>query len=148
MIAQNNEMPKRYVGTKTLKAWPRTKAEYCVYRGWNVPENEDPAENGYMVEYEDGGKPNLDNHKGYVSWSPADVFEAAYKEIPSDWRARVVLEKTELQKKLVALQAFFETSQYADLSQNAKVLLRVQEQHMRGYLETMETRLKLAASET
>ena len=56
-----------------------TKEEYCDYRGWEVPENEDPSESGYFVEYMDGGKPNHSDHVGYVSWSPKDVFEQAYK---------------------------------------------------------------------
>lgn len=137
-------MPKRYVGTKTLKAWPRTKAEYVLYRGWNMPVNEDPTEAGYMVEYEDGGKPNMDNHEGYVSWSPADVFEAAYKEVPTDWRARVALEKEELEQKLMALKAFFHTSQYADLPQNAKDLLQTQASYMHGYVTVVADRLALA----
>lgn len=73
--------PKRYSGTKTLKAWPRTLGEYNTYRGWFIPADEDPATPGYMVEYEDGGGPNMTGHDGYVSWSPADVFEKTYVEI-------------------------------------------------------------------
>ena len=68
-----------YIGTKTVLAHLMTKEEYCDYREWKVPENEDPAEQGYFVEYMDGGKPNHPNHVGYVSWSPKDVFEQAYK---------------------------------------------------------------------
>lgn len=71
---------KFYCGTKSLWAKPMTKKEYCDYRGWNVPENEDPNEEGYLVEYLDGGKPNTTRHAGYISWSPKDVFERAYKE--------------------------------------------------------------------
>ena len=68
-----------YIGTKAVLAHLMTKEEYCDYREWKVPENEDPAEQGYFVEYMDGGKPNHPNHVGYVSWSPKDVFEQAYK---------------------------------------------------------------------
>ncbi|MFP3675023.1 DUF2829 domain-containing protein, partial [Bacillus sp. SIMBA_031] len=39
----------------------------------------DPNEPGYLVEYLDGGKPNIEGHQGYVSWSPADVFERSYQ---------------------------------------------------------------------
>lgn len=68
-----------HIGTKAVLAHLMTKEEYCDYREWKVPENEDPAEQGYFVEYMDGGKPNHPNHVGYVSWSPKDVFEQAYK---------------------------------------------------------------------
>lgn len=68
-----------YIGTKAVLAHIMTKEEYCDYRDWKVPENEDPSEEGYFVEYMDGGKPNHPNHVGYVSWSPKDVFEQAYQ---------------------------------------------------------------------
>ena len=72
---------KKYVGTKKLKAIPMNKEEYCQYRQWEVPLNENPKEEGYLVEYLDGGKPNDERHLGYISWSPKDVFEKAYKLI-------------------------------------------------------------------
>ena len=72
---------KTYVGTKELKAIPMNKEEYCQYRQWEVPSNENPKEEGYLVEYLDGGKPNDERHLGYISWSPKDVFEKAYKLI-------------------------------------------------------------------
>lgn len=72
---------KRYVGTKYLQAAPMTRCEYNEYRGWAMPENEDAAEPGYLVEYEEGGKGNDSRHAGYISWSPADVFNRTYKEV-------------------------------------------------------------------
>ena len=72
---------KKYVGTKELKAIPMNKEEYCQYRQLEVPLNENPKEEGYLVEYLDGGKPNDERHLGYISWSPKDVFEKAYKLI-------------------------------------------------------------------
>jgi hypothetical protein len=67
-----------YQGTKQLKAWPMVRGEYNDYRGWKVPEGENPDDAGYLVEYLDGGKPNDPRHSGYISWSPADVFERTY----------------------------------------------------------------------
>ena len=74
------ENMKKYVGTKELKAIPMNKEEYCQYRQWEVSSNENPKEEGYLVEYLDGGKPNDERHLGYISWSPKDVFEKSYKE--------------------------------------------------------------------
>lgn len=68
-----------YVGTKSVLAATMTRGEYNDYRGWQIPENEDPSEQGYLVEYVDGGKPNDERHAGYISWSPRDVFERSYK---------------------------------------------------------------------
>jgi hypothetical protein len=68
-----------FIGTKLLKAVPMTRGDYNVERGWQVPENEDPADEGYLVMYLDGGKPNHPNFEGYISWSPKDVFERSYQ---------------------------------------------------------------------
>ena len=44
-----------FVGTKSVLATPMTRGEYNEYRGWQIPENEDPNEQGYLIEYVDGG---------------------------------------------------------------------------------------------
>lgn len=67
-----------YRGTKELKAWPMGRGDYVAYRGWGLPDGENPGDAGYLVEYIDGGKPNDERHSGYISWSPADVFEKTY----------------------------------------------------------------------
>lgn len=71
---------KNYIGIKRIKAKPMNRLEYNEYRGWELPADEDGADEGMLVEYLDGGKSNHPNHEGYISWSPKDVFERAYKE--------------------------------------------------------------------
>lgn len=56
---------KTYIGTKLIQAKPQARAF-----NKNTGEN-GVIEDGYMVMYEDG----------YISWSPKDVFEKAYREI-------------------------------------------------------------------
>ena len=68
-----------YIGTKIIKAEPMNKAAYNVYRGWAMPPNEDPEAEGCLVEYQDGGKANDSRHEGYISWSPKDAFDKAYR---------------------------------------------------------------------
>lgn len=69
----------RYIGTKLIDARAMTRAVYNDYRGWELPEDEDGNDPGYLVEYLDGGQSNHPDHKGYISWSPAEVFEKAYR---------------------------------------------------------------------
>ena len=69
-----------YIGTKSVLATPMTRSEYCEYRGWKPPENEDPNEPVYLVEYTDGGKPNDERHAGYITMSPKEVFDNAYRQ--------------------------------------------------------------------
>lgn len=69
---------KEYIGTKIVQAYPAYR--YTMLSGCYVyaPHDEDnpqmlgatACEDGYQVIYQDG----------YESWSPKDVFEAAYRE--------------------------------------------------------------------
>lgn len=67
-----------YLGTKVVYAAPMTRQAYNDLRGWQLPSDEDGTDEGYLVQYADGGKTNLEGFNGYVSWSPKDVFEDAY----------------------------------------------------------------------
>lgn len=71
----------RYYGTKSLNAKPMTRGEYNILRGWKLPDDENGSDEGYLVEYLDGGSYNVDGFQGYISWSPKDVFEKSYMPI-------------------------------------------------------------------
>lgn len=70
---------KTYIGTKIINSEPMTLKAYYDYRGWKFPSDENGNDAGFLVEYLDGGQANMKGHAGYVSWSPADVFERAYR---------------------------------------------------------------------
>lgn len=57
-----------------------TRASYNALRGWTLPADENGGDDGYLVEYTDGGKPNHEDFAGYVSWSPKEQFDNAYRE--------------------------------------------------------------------
>ena len=75
-------MNQQFIGTKMINAVPMTRAEYNDFRGWQLPEDENGEDAGYLVEYLDGGKPNTSQYTGYVSWSPKEQFDKAYR--PTD----------------------------------------------------------------
>lgn len=62
---------KKYIGCKLLGAEPMTRGDYNIFRGWQIPENENTEDEGYLVKYPDG----------YVSWSPKDIFEKTYLQV-------------------------------------------------------------------
>ena len=70
---------KTYIGTKFIRAVPITRAQYNDFRGWPLQANENGDDDGYLVEYQDGGRRNTEEYEGYVSWSPSDVFEKSYR---------------------------------------------------------------------
>lgn len=71
----------QHIGVKLINAMSMTREEYNEFRGWSVPADENPGDPGYLVEYIDGGQANTEQFAGYVSWSPKDVFERAYRPI-------------------------------------------------------------------
>lgn len=70
-----------FIGTKIIKARPMNRADYNTYRGWQLPADENGEDAGMLVEYLDGGKANHPDHEGYISWSPIDVFNRAYRPV-------------------------------------------------------------------
>ena len=131
-----------FIGTKSVLATTMSRGEYNEYRGWTIPENEDPAEQGYLVEYVDGGKPNDERHKGYISWSPRDVFEKSYhqSQTPQD---RVRLEQIELTQKLDALENLLDKGQPAFIDDEQWKLLNKQAEIMDQYSDVLATRIAL-----
>lgn len=71
---------KTFIGSKLILAMAMNRAEYNRYRGWKLPADEDGSDEGFLVEYLDGGESNHAGHNGYLSWSPKAVFENAYRE--------------------------------------------------------------------
>ena len=60
---------EQYVGTKIVQAETMSWGEYNAAHGWPVSNNEAKSAEGYEVRYQDG----------YVSWSPKEAFEEAYR---------------------------------------------------------------------
>lgn len=70
-----------YIGTKIIKARQMRRDTYNDYRGWELPADEDGSDDGYLVEYIDASEQNNPDHVGYISWSPCEVFDNAYKNV-------------------------------------------------------------------
>jgi len=70
-----------FIGTKLVAAEPMKRGPYNTLRGWDLPFDENGEDDGYLVEYMDGGPANVPGYAGYVSWSPKDVFERAYRVV-------------------------------------------------------------------
>lgn len=70
----------QYIGIKLINGFPMNRLAYNVFRGWQLPDDENGADEGFLVEYLNG-KPNTEQYEGYVSWSPKAVFEKAYRPV-------------------------------------------------------------------
>lgn len=134
---------KKYIGTKEINAIPMNRQEYNDFRGWKLPDDEDGADEGYLVEYVDGGKANTPQYNGYVSWSPKDVFERAYKSIetPLD---RMYIEHNELLDKLNRLTIFLGREDKKKVAGEFQCeLMELQRVHMKNYLFVLRSRIEM-----
>jgi len=68
-----------HMGAMSVLATQMTRGDYCKYRGWDIPKDEDPDEPVYLIEHTGGGRPNDDRHLGHITMSPKDVFESTYR---------------------------------------------------------------------
>lgn len=102
-------MTQEYIGTKQITGWPALK----------------DGLDGYSVKYADG----------YTSWSPKDVFEAAYigighvKHLPPHVQ-RVIGEKAQNDDRLSKLTAFMKTQAFLDLPAKSRQLMTAQAESM------------------
>lgn len=60
-----------------VKATPMTRLEYNEYRNWQLPGNENPSDEGFLVETA-SDQPNDDRHEGYINWLPKKQFDSLY----------------------------------------------------------------------
>lgn len=137
---------KTYVGQKVIHAKPMSRGEYNDYRGWDIPADENPSDQGYLVEYADSD--------AYRSWSPKAVFEAAYQQIDvfgdgskipaseqETWESRLIKEKDELQDRLHKLRLFQEGPLFESLPDRDQRLMSEQGNVMSSYLNILVSRL-------
>lgn len=132
----NKEM-KQYTGTKTVKAMPMTMGEAYerkLLKNGVRPSECETDKAGYLVEYEDG----------YQSWSPADVFEKAYK--PSETRLdRLRIECDELRVRSKELDTYLNEGYEkaaAEIGRSLTMLLVLQSSYLHNYLDVLEAELE------
>ena len=57
---------------KQVHAEPMKRGDYNTFRGWTIPADENPEDEGYKVIY------GLGTPDEYVSWSPKKQFDDGY----------------------------------------------------------------------
>lgn len=116
-------MTQHYVGTKQIMGWEQDSAD---------------GRPGYTVKYADG----------YTSWSPKDVFEAAYLPIgyvghlPPHVQ-RVVAEKAQNDDRVTKLDAFLASERAVNLTGKENELMTTQLGAMRELSAILGERLAL-----
>lgn len=64
---------KLYINCRFVEAKPITRGDYNEIKGWSLPENENPNDEGYFV-----------TANGHSSWMPKEIFESSVLELPDE----------------------------------------------------------------
>lgn len=128
---------KKYIETKHVEAEPMTLVEANkkgLLQAEQIPNEVLKVNNhpGYRVRYEDG----------HELWYPAKVFEKKYK-IADSFLDRLIIERDELDDKVVKLKKFLENEVFASLSITQQNLLNEQYEIMCAYLTILNDRITL-----
>ena len=94
---------KQYIGTKIIMAEPAYRVDGKVFVKANIVPCGYKIEDGYKVVYSDG----------YESWSPKDVFEAAYR-VTDGMSFGLAIEAAKMGKK-IARAGWNGKNQYVEL---------------------------------
>lgn len=125
---------KKYIGTKKIEAEPMTLGEFIKISGRdpyaNCADIHADDEPGYIVKYADG----------YVSWSPKEAFENAYRVCNTDldW---LKIELQEVRERLIKLSEFMYSEKITSLSGADVCRLRNQKSAMENYLNILLLRI-------
>ena len=130
---------KQYIGTKEVKATPMNRGDYNALRGWQVPENENPADDGYLVVYPNG-ESNVDGFNGYVSWLPKKQFEEAY-QVADTFKDRLTIEYAQLEERLGKMRVFIQSERFQNLDEEYRNLFVEQGKAMATYLSILNIRI-------
>lgn len=126
---------KKYIGTKTIKAMPlaKSEAEKSLNRKLTGATG---GEEGYLVEYQDG----------YMSWSPKETFEEAYK-IADTYFDRMRIEYADLKERILKLHAFLMSEEFRELNKDKQEKLENQYSAMSAYIGFLGQRIDDAKME-
>ena len=128
---------KKYIGTKQIEAEPMTMGEAykrSLLQTGRVPNSAEAGKQGYYVKYDNG----------YESWSPADVFENAYK-VADTFIDRLYIERDELVLRTHKAEGFYLSPKCDELlTDMEKQALSTQIDLMRNYISVLNARIDYA----
>lgn len=140
---------KKYIGVKQVEAKPMTRGEYNDYRGWTVPADENPADEGYLVKHSDN----------YVSWIAKDEFEKTYNVVgvrslndsallmvSTDYKDRFIAEYIQLETRIKGLETMlsnWDKELLTFIPSCPRSIYNLQLEYMKKYLAVLEARAKI-----
>lgn len=59
------------ISTRLMKSEKMTRGEYNYFRGWSIPANENPNDDGYILQ----------DNTGHISWIPEEQYERNFLKV-------------------------------------------------------------------
>ena len=126
---------KKYIGTKTIMAMPMAKTEAEIALSRSLADAKG-GEDGYIVAYPDG----------YMSWSPKETFEEAYK-IADTYLDRMRIEYEDVKERILKLHEFMMSDEFRELNKDKQEKLEDQCSAMTDYIVILGQRIDEAKME-
>ena len=111
---------------------PMTRLEYNQFRGWTLPEGEDPNDLGYFM-----------NFGFHTAWWPADVVDKAFMALPPApaHQQRVLGEHRQLLDRQEKLTMFITSPSFSSLVPAEQIRLSKQFHLQKQLLEVLGLRI-------
>jgi hypothetical protein len=142
-ILHQAEPVKTALGQKVVHFVPMNRLDYTILRGWSLPLDENGEDEGYLVQYVDGGINNVAGFDGYISWSPRDVFEKSYSLVATP---KVQTHVTRMQSELATLGGNITKLRMFTEGDVFKSLIQEERNDMLNQLSAMQTYYNSLAS--
>lgn len=128
---------------KQVNATPLTRGLYNAARGWGVPKDENPNDEGYLVVY------NIGTADEYVSWSPKHIFDAGYSEqVTLTHFDRMLIEASDLDAKVASLDKFIKDNPiFGTLDDAEQLRMTRQLSAMAHYASVLDERIRVLKGE-
>ena len=111
---------------------PMTRLEYNQFRGWVLPEGEDPNDPGYLMDF-----------GFHTAWGPADVVDKAFVMLPPapSYQQRVHGEHKQLLDRQEKLTVFITSPAFSSLVPAEQIRLSKQFHLQKQLLEVLSQRI-------
>lgn len=140
---------RQYINVEQVEAKKMTRGDYNNYRGWTVPKDENPADEGYLVKHSDN----------YVSWIAKDDFEKTYNVVgvrslndsallmvSTDYKDRFIAEYIQLETRIKGLETMlsnWDKELLTFIPSCPRSIYNLQLEYMKKYLAVLEARAKI-----
>lgn len=126
-------MKQLMMNSGVVTGTPMTRGEYCIFRGWPLPINEDGTDEGMLI-----------NFAHHSAWWPKESISTYFSEVPEnvpEWQAQVTREHNQQVVKAQKLREFLASDKFLSLAPAEQLRLTRQYTAMGQYIQVLGERM-------